>query len=46
MYLGTMLRETGSIPATRTLTDSLLPRYEALLGPLPIATEVDGELLA
>ena len=44
--LSTMLRETGSIPATRTLTDSLLPRYEALLGPLPIATEVDDELLA
>jgi lipoate-protein ligase A len=44
--LSTMVRETGSIPATRALTDSLLPRYEALLGPLPVATEVDDELLA
>jgi lipoate---protein ligase len=44
--LSTTLRETGSIPAPRALTDSLLPRYEALLGPLPVATEVDDELLA
>ena len=44
--LSTILRETGSIPATRAMTDSLLPRYEALLGPLPITTEVDDELLA
>jgi lipoate-protein ligase A len=44
--LSTILRETGSVPTTRALTDSLLPHYEALLGPLPVATEVDGELLS
>jgi lipoate-protein ligase A len=44
--LSTIQRETGSIPATHAMTNSLLPRYEALLGPLPITTELDGELLA
>jgi lipoate-protein ligase A len=44
--LSTILKETGEMPATSALAAALIPRYEALLGPLPPTTEVDAELLA
>jgi lipoate-protein ligase A len=44
--LSTMQRETGQIPDTAELAASLTKRYEALLGPLPMQTRVDAELLA
>ena len=43
--LSTILRETGSMPETRALADDLLPRYETLLGSLPLETQLDEELL-
>ena len=42
--LSTIRRETGSVPKTRALADDLLPRYEALLGPMPLVSGVDQEL--
>jgi lipoate-protein ligase A len=44
--LSTILRETGSIPSTKAVADSLIPRYETLLGLLPRAAHVDDELLS
>jgi lipoate-protein ligase A len=44
--LSTMQREAGNVPETSALAASLAKRYEALLGPLPVKTEVDDELLA
>jgi lipoate-protein ligase A len=44
--LGTMLRETGSMPDTRQLGDALVRRYETILGPMPLKTEPDADLVA
>jgi lipoate---protein ligase len=44
--LSTVLRETGKQPSSKSIADSLIPRYESLLGPLPILTDLDDELLA
>ncbi len=43
--LSTILRETGGTPDTADLAAALVARYEPLLGPMPMKTEVDAELL-
>ncbi len=44
--LSTFRRETGRVPATRVLGDTLARRYEALLGPMTFKTSPDPELVA
>jgi lipoate-protein ligase A len=44
--LSTMRRESGRIPETRELGDSLAARYEAILGPMGHRSDPEPELLA
>jgi lipoate---protein ligase len=44
--LSTFLRETGDMPETRALGDSLRRRYETILGPMTCETTPDLELVA
>ncbi|NPV57648.1 MAG: lipoate--protein ligase family protein [Anaerolineae bacterium] len=44
--MSTMLRETGKIPPTAALAESLRQRYFPLLGDLPLATEVEADIVA
>jgi lipoate---protein ligase len=44
--LSTFLRETGKIPETRALGNSLARRYEVLLGPMELKTVPDSDLVA
>jgi lipoate-protein ligase A len=43
--LSTMLRETGSLPDVRKLSDALAERYESLLGPMKLKTSPDADLI-
>jgi lipoate-protein ligase A len=44
--LSTMLRETGSMPDPRQLGDTLVKRYEPILGVMTLKAEPDADLLA